>query len=153
MALTKWKPHQVELTDFDSVRKEVDRLFEKFCRRRPGSWERRLEDFGKPFIESRVDIQDTPSEFILRLHVPQVSRDEIEISVTERSVTIKEARKRLLEAKGHTETQLRVLQRVIPLPGPVDPDKATACLRQGELVIVLPKAQEARAKSLRVEVE
>ncbi len=157
MALIRWEPKSQELEPFRSLRQEVDRIFDDFFRgwSRPwtSGWLTPMEGGFTP----SVDLKETDKEFVLTAEVPGVSKDELDVTITEDSVTLRGERRQEKEEKNenyhYRETTYGAFQRVIPLPGEVVAEKAKAKLKDGVLTLVLPKAQPSKAKGVQVKID
>ncbi|TAK04299.1 Hsp20/alpha crystallin family protein [Patescibacteria group bacterium] len=96
-----------------------------------------------------VDVLETPRTLVIRSAIAGLAADELDVNVTEDSVTIRGSRSH--GHVDHPEALVHVQEcfwgsfsRSVMLPCAVRPDEADASLRNGILTITLPKA-EARA--------
>ena len=83
--LTLWKPFR-EFTparEFDKFRREVDRLWDSFFETRPARVEEREE--WLPVLE----LAETENEFVVRAEIPGMDPKEIDISLSDGTLTIK----------------------------------------------------------------
>jgi HSP20 family protein len=138
---------------------EMDRLFDEFFSRgclRPFRWER-LSDLSLPF-EGRVpkiDVIDRDDEIVVRAEVPGVSKENIEISVTGNSFTIKGQTKREEKEEKGDYYRSEVLQgsfsRTVTLPADVNEAAAKAQLKDGILEVTLPKAEKSKKRAITIE--
>ena len=139
---------------------EMDRLFEGVMPRgwmRPFRWE--WPSGGEmPFAGGkfpRVDIIDRDEEIMVRAEVPGVDKKDLEVSVTDNSVCIKgSTRHEEKEEKGEYFRSERVtgsFSRTLALPGAVDSAKAKASFNNGVLELALPKIEESKRHSIKVE--
>ncbi len=129
--------------------RELDRLFDGLLARdwlHPGRWDR-LE----PRMP-RVDVLDRDTEVVLRAEIPGMERDDLEVSVSDRTVTIKgESRKESEQEQGEyyrCEISRGSVLRTVELPCDIDADKAQASFRNGVLELTLPKAKGAHRRRL-----
>lgn len=96
-------------------------------------------DTRKPLM----DIKDTGKELVIEAEMPGISKENIDIQLTERSIEICGEVK--TEEEGEEEGYYRqersysTCYRRIPLPAEVIPNKADATLEDGILQITLPK--------------
>jgi HSP20 family protein len=143
-ALTRWRPPRAPARRGE--------LFEDFFR----------EFFGPPemeagAIEPAVEVAESDGEVTVKLEVPGVPKDQIEVSVTENEVTVRgETRKETEEKKKdyhRQEIRYGAFQRTVSLPAEVDAAKAAAELKDGILRITLPKAAHAKARRVDVSVK
>ena len=162
MALIKWEPRARELEPFRNLREEVDRLFEDFFRDWPRPWGGWMSPFrGSAAVEAgfspSVDLKETENEFQVTAQVPGFNKENLEVTITENSVTLKGERKEEKEKKGETfhyrEVSQGSFQRVIPLPSEVVSDKAKAELKDGVLSLTLPKTEPSKRKALKIKID
>ncbi|MDY6829800.1 MAG: Hsp20/alpha crystallin family protein [Pseudomonadota bacterium] len=136
---------------------EMERLFDDFFAPnwlRPGN---RRWPFSSEAAEGRmpaVDVVDRDSEIVVTAEVPGVKKDNLEVSVTDSSVSIR--------GKSHSESQLGEgeyvrreistgsFARTVSLPGEVDVDAAKAEFADGVLTLTLPKAERAKRRTISV---
>lgn len=156
MALVKWEPRR-EPSPFRSLREEVDRVFEEFFRGWPGPWAYGAPAGPGPAAAPSVDLKETEHDLVLTAEVPGVTKDELSVTITEDSVTLKGERRRETESRQgdyhYRETTRGSFQRVIPLPVEIVSEKAQARLKDGVLTLTLPKAGRSRTRAIRIEVE
>ncbi len=104
-----------------------------------------------------VDVYQTPEEIVVQSAVAGVEPEDLEINITNESVTIKGKR----EKKEKIEESDYIYQecfwgkfsRSIILPQEVDPEKSTATLKNGILTIKMPKLNRQKAKKLRIKID
>ncbi|MGB5177374.1 MAG: Hsp20/alpha crystallin family protein [Gammaproteobacteria bacterium] len=126
--------------------------FQPFHLTRP-SW----ADLPMPFEGKtpRVDVIDREDEIIVKAEVPGVEKKDLDISVTENSVSIKgSTRHEEKEEKGdyyHCEISSGSFSRVLPLPAEVDAEKARSKFRDGVLELTLPKVKKAKRHTVKVD--
>ena len=79
-------------------------------------------------------------------------KEEIEISLHDKTLTISGERKREESSEQGflTERFYGKFQRSLTLPAAVDPDKVKATYKDALLQVVLPKAEEAKPKQIEV---
>jgi HSP20 family protein len=149
---------------------EMDRVFEDFMtnfddffwspfspRRRRHAllpWRTGAITYREPYI----DIIDTGKEFKLSAELPGVSKDNIDITVTEDTIEL--SAKAVKEEKEEKEGYLRQergyseFYRKLILPEEVLPDNADAKLEHGVLEITLPKKEPtAEPKKRKLEIK
>jgi HSP20 family protein len=140
---------------------EMERTFERLL---PRGWLRpwRLEwpGLGEPMPfeirAPRIDLLDQEDEFYLRAEVPGVKKEDLDVSVTEDTVTIRagvhhEAEE---ERKGeylHREMTYGGFSRTLPLPVAVDVDHCKVMYKDGILEIRLPKIEGAKPRRIAIE--
>lgn len=101
-----------------------------------------------------LDVYQDKNEIIIRSAIAGVSVDNIDISVTTDSVTIKGTRQKEKSVKSSDyyfqELYWGAFSRKVILPEDIDPDKAKASMKNGILTIRLPKLAMAKSKKLSV---
>jgi len=137
---------------------EMERWFERTGRgswMSPGFWE------GPPHLESlavfrsaapKVDIIDRDAEIVVRAELPGVAKEDMDVSVTDNSVTLKAHTSH--EEKGEyyrREMRYGEYLRTIALPHSVDGEEAKATFNDGVLELTLPKAGRISRKKVEVE--
>jgi len=145
MALMKWEPSEGLAT----LQREVNRLFESFFDGSP--WRA-----GEAMTAPAVEVADTKEAVVVKVQVPGVSKEQIQIAVSEGALTIKGETKE--EEKKEEKNYIRrefhygAFTRTIPLPAGAQAEKATAQLKDGVLEITIPKSEEARVKEIPISV-
>jgi HSP20 family protein len=131
---------------FAALRREMNDLFEGFF---PSSGE-----VGSGPFMPRVDVREMDGEIRVSAELPGIDEKDLEISVDGDMLTIKGEKKAEKEEKGEEfyrlERSYGSFRRSVPLPCPVAVDKATASAAKGVLTIVMPKAAEAKKKTIAV---
>jgi len=102
-----------------------------------------------PVLETRwmptVDFSETEKEFIARLEVPGIARDDLEVNVEGRMLTISGHRTFEKEEKGEEffwrERERGRFVRTVQLPAAVDYTKVAAMCQDGVLTVRMPKAE------------
>jgi HSP20 family protein len=147
MSIVRWEP----FTDMLSLREAMDRLFEESVVR-PGS--RLMTPHGGDLA---LDVYETPDEIVVTAALPGVQPEEVDITITGDVLTIKGETKS--ETKVEKANYLRqerrygVFARTIALQAPIQADKADAKFKDGVLTLSIPKADEAKPKSIRVKTD
>lgn len=100
-----------------------------------------------------VDLYETDDEIVVEASLPGVKPDELQVSVTGDTLTVKGETKAEHEEEPNyyrKERRYGSFQRVLTLPVEVDSDKAHATFENGVLNLRLPKKPEARSKTIEV---
>ncbi|MBI2851597.1 MAG: Hsp20/alpha crystallin family protein [Chloroflexi bacterium] len=105
----------------------------------------------------RFDLFEIKDDLVLKADLPGLRKEDIDISLENDCVTIKGERK-IEEFPADTkyyscERSFGSFTREVCLPVPVDADKISATFDNGVLEIKLPKAEEARAKRIEIQVK
>ena len=97
--------------------------------------------------EPKVDIIQNETEIVVKADVPGVKKEDINVMVTEDTITLRGEVKSDFEDKKdnyfHSERFYGTYSRTLPLPALVDSDKASAKFAEGVLTITIPKATKS----------
>jgi HSP20 family protein len=104
-----------------------------------------------------VDIFQTGEhELVLKAEVPDLSREDIDINIENFVLTIKGEKKASTDVKDeqyhHVERRYGSFSRSFKLPQTVDPNKVSAEYKNGVLTVKLPLREEAKPRSIKVDV-
>lgn len=141
---------------------EMERLYESVFPRgwlRPSEWEwPSLEKMRPAFARKMpvVDVIDHENEIILRAEVPGVRKDDLNLSISNTSVTL----------HGHTESESTEekrdyycheisrgeFTRTVPLPAAVDVEATRASLTDGVLQVIMPKVESAKRRPVHIDI-
>ena len=103
-----------------------------------------------------LDLYQTNDEFVATLELPGMRKEEIEISLHDGTLTISGERKSEVKNSEQVERSERYVgkfRRSISLPARVDVNKVSASYRDGILSVTLPKAEDAKPKQIKVNVD
>jgi HSP20 family protein len=115
------------------------------------------EIFEEAEGELAIDVYQTPSAFIVESTIAGVKPEDIDISLTPESITVKGSR--IKEEKIKTEDYIHQecfwgkFSRSVILPQEIDPDRTQASIKNGVLKITLPKVNKAKSKKIKVRFE
>jgi HSP20 family protein len=101
-----------------------------------------------------MNIFDTNEDIVLVAELPGVGKEDIHLSVDDGLLTISGERKMAATPDKaqwlRNEIRTGEFSRVIELPRQVNPDKITAELSNGILRVILPKAEEAKPREVKI---
>jgi HSP20 family protein len=149
--LIPWRRSEVrntnEMQPVSHMRWDWDRLFDRI-----------LDDRLVPSAHSTsgwpLDVSGSEEQIRVRVEVPGVMPDDIDISLTGDVLTV--SGKKVEEDDSdastlyYTERGFGAFQRAITLPCAVDPDKVSAEHRNGVVTITLQKSEAVRPKRIKV---
>src|SRR3954470_6914363 len=145
MRITRWTPYN----DFDSLQSTLNRVFQDFNR---GSDE--LTTSGS-FVPA-VDIYEDQNGITLKMEVPGVSEQDINISLENNTLTVSGERKFEKNEKEENfhriERRYGAFTRSFTLPNTVDAEEVNAGYENGILSIQLAKKAEAKPKQIKIGV-
>jgi HSP20 family protein len=153
--LMPWRP----FTEMARWEREMERMFEDFFGRRlrPFSDERWWPErsFGIP--APAVDLYEEKDEIVAKADLPGMTKDDIQVNLTDSLLTIKGEKKKEEEVKEkdyyRSERAYGTFTRSLALPTEVNAEKVRATFKNGVLEIHLPKTEEAKKKEIKVKVE
>ena len=104
-----------------------------------------------------VDIyQNGEHELVLKAELPDMTREDIDITVDKGTLTIKGEKKLSSEVKEEQfhriERRYGTFSRSFSLPSTVDPSRVSAEYKNGVLTVKLPLREEAKPRSIKVDV-
>ncbi len=111
----------------------------------------------QPEGQLTVDVCQTPDDIIVESPIAGVRPEDIDINVTEDSVSIKGSRMHESAESGrdylYQECYWGRFARSIILPEEVDPESADVTFKNGVLTIRLPKVNRKKTKKLKIRVD
>jgi HSP20 family protein len=143
--LTRWDP----VREMAGMRDEMGRIFDDFFSRSPISYE------GYGTME--LDMMQTEDDVVVKASMPGVKPDDIDISVSGDTLTIRgetKSEEEVKKADYHLhEIRQGSFARSVLLPCPVVSDKAKAEFENGILKLTLPKAEEVKPKTITIKAK
>lgn len=141
---------------------EIERLYEELLPRgwfHPPQLDWLPARKWAPLLSHRlpaVDIVDDGNEIIVRAEVPGVCKEDLGVTVSEHTLTIKGRTEHQEEDKREDyyrhELSYGGFARTLELPTAVDGAKVKANMKNGILEIRLPKAEPAKARDVEIEI-
>jgi len=152
-------------TPFESLRREIDRLFDDFH-----AFDFRLPStrslFGRelPSLRSAdwpvapaMDLVEKDKEYEITAELPGIDEKNVEIKLSNHTLTIKGEKKEEKEEKDKdyylSERRYGSFQRSFQVPEGVDADKIDASFTKGVLTVKLPKTAEAQKAEKKITVK
>jgi len=140
---------------FYSLQREMNSLFDNFFR----GYDLAPRSFagGTGIFSPSIDIKENDKEFIIKAELPGVEEKDIDVTVTNDSVTIKGEKKEEKEDKDknyyYMERSYGFFSRVIPLEAEIEANKTEASFKNGILNIKILKNQGAKVKGTKIPVK
>ncbi|MGD0174755.1 MAG: Hsp20/alpha crystallin family protein [Anaerolineales bacterium] len=142
--LIRWDP----IRELDGMHDVMDRLVEESLSR---PLARTLWDITS---EPSMDLYQTDAAVVVKMGLPGVKPDDIQVSVANGVLNIRGELKEEKEEKERIyhlrERRFGSFSRSVTLPSNVSAEKADAQFENGILTLTLPKAEEAKAKMITV---
>lgn len=145
MTLVRWNP----FSEISSLQREMNRLFETFGDE--------YAPLGKGDFMPAAEIKELDGAIDLKVEVPGMAPEDIDIQVTAEAVTISGERKTetKTEENGVTRSEFRYgsFRRVVPLPSRIQNNNVEANYKDGILTLHLPKLEEEQNKVVKVSLK
>jgi HSP20 family protein len=107
-----------------------------------GSW--------SPFL----DVYETPDSFVVKVDLPGMSSDDVEVTLDQNLLTIRGERKSEEEVKEENfhriERRYGSFERTVSLPAQVNPDGIQANFTDGVLEVIVPKSEQAKPHKIKI---
>jgi HSP20 family protein len=143
MAIQRFEP----LREMISLRDAMNSLFQE-------SFVRPVNLMGDGAMMLPLDIAENENEFIVKASMPGVKPEDVQITAHGDTLTIRGTVKEEQEKKDEhyylRERRVGEFLRTVSLSTPISADKAQAHFENGVLTLILPKAEEAKPKQIKV---
>jgi len=104
-----------------------------------------------------VDIYETDNSLVLKADLPGVDPKDVEIRIENGVLYLKGERKFEKEEKKENyhriERSYGAFTRSFALPNSIDADHVTAEYKGGQLILTMPKREEAKPKAIKINVK
>jgi HSP20 family protein len=144
MTIIRYNPWQ----EMNAIQRQLDRIFNDTMIPTPLT---ELANFTKV---PAAELTETETALVLKLEVPGINSEDLDIQVTNKSVRVSGERKpeTLDKIKGKTYSEFHYgkFERVIPLPIKIQNTKVTAEYKDGIVYLTLPKAETEQNKVVKV---
>lgn len=144
MAIVRWEPFRNVFT----AQREFDRLFR-------GALAGQEEDSTRTWAPP-VDIYENGDNLMLKAELPGINPNDVEVRVEDNTLYLKGERKFENEVKEQNyhrvERSYGTFARTFSLPNSVDADKVAANYQDGVLTLTMPKREEAKPKTIKINV-
>ncbi|MEH1912555.1 MAG: Hsp20/alpha crystallin family protein [Nostoc sp.] len=148
MAFIRWEP----LREMEILRRQMDQLFSELTAAERGNSE--ISPSPRTAWVPAVELSDNGSELLLRVEIPGVEGKDLDVQVTQDAVSIagehRYEKHSQSNAKVHSEFRYGNFTRVIALPTKVQNQQVKADLKDGILILTLPKLEQEQSKVFKV---
>jgi len=145
MVYVKWEPFR----DLMAMQDRMTRLFDETLSRIL------KEEVPQRVWSPPVDIYEREDEVVLKVDLPEMNQNEIEIKIEEDTLIIQGERKFIKDPSSMNYLQIErpygTFQRTFAVPRMIDRERIKAAYKDGVLQVVLPKRREAHPKQIVVE--
>jgi HSP20 family protein len=147
MAIVRWEPYR----DLRTTQREFDRLFKEAFSPMFGEGELSTRTWAPP-----VDIYENENNIVLKADLPGVDPKDVEVRVEDSTLYLKGERKFEKETKEENyhrvERSYGSFARSFSLPNSINAEKVKAEYKDGLLTLTLPKREEAKPKTIKIDV-
>ena len=153
MALVRWSPVRWDpFGEFSTLQERMNRLFEDLI---PAT-RKSEEELNTGTFYPSVDIYEGEKDITLKAELPGIDKKDVHVEINDGVITLRGERKIEKENKKENyhrvERSYGIFNRSFTLPTTVDPGKVKANYKDGVLSVTLPRKEEAKPKSIPVEV-
>jgi HSP20 family protein len=152
MTMTRFVPFRAGLSDVAVLQNRLNSIFNDFAR--PES--EATESLATGNFVPAVDVYEDDKKLVLKLEVPGIRQEDLDVRVEGRTLTIKGERK--FEAEEKEENFRRIERRFgsfvrsFTLPATINTEDVNAATEHGVLCITLSKKPEATPKQIQIKV-
>jgi HSP20 family protein len=147
MAIVRWEPFR----DLMTTQREFDRLFKEAFNPFFGENDLSTRTWAPP-----VDIFEDENDIVLKAELPGVDPKDVEVKVEDNTLYLKGERKFEKEVKEENyhrvERSYGSFARSFSLPNSINAEKVKAEYKDGLLTLTLPKREEAKPKTIKIDV-
>ncbi len=147
MAIVRWEPFR----DLVSTQDRLNRLFNETFSRAFGE-----EPGAAGTWTPAVDIYENDNNLVLKAELPGVDPKDVEVRVEDNTLYLKGERRFEKEVKEEhyhrIERAYGSFTRSFALPGSVSAEKVDAQYKDGVLTVTMPKREEAKPKTIKINV-
>jgi HSP20 family protein len=150
-ALTRWNPFR----EMDDMQRRMSSLLELNPFRR-NALTTDEENISVPEWAPLVDIAEDGKEYLIKVELPEVHKDDVKVTVEGGTLTIAGERKAEQEEKGRKfhriERYYGRFERSFSIPDDAEMNNVKAEFKDGVLRVSLAKSEKARPKQVEVKV-
>ncbi|MBW2095650.1 MAG: Hsp20/alpha crystallin family protein [Deltaproteobacteria bacterium] len=137
--------------EMDKMRRDVERLFDRMWMEFGSTLSSGLTTLGPS-----LDISETEETVVVRVELPGVDPNDVQISVTDRTLHLRGEKKVERVRSGvhfhRVERRFGSFSRTVELPCPVEVEEIEATYEKGVLMIVMPKRRDRNGSGVKVKV-
>jgi HSP20 family protein len=152
MTITRFAPFRSPLSDVALLQNRLNSIFQDF------SWPTsQNESLATGNFVPAVDIYEDVHKVVVKIEVPGVKQEDLDVRLENQTLTIKGERKFESEEKEENfhriERRYGSFVRSFAVPQTVDTDGVTAKYDAGVLTVALNKKAEAKPKQVKIGIE
>jgi len=148
MRITKWQPYSDLASMYDRWNRFLgEDLMDETSKNgiTPSAW--------RPM----TDIYETKESYVFKVELPGFKKEDVKVEFSGDTLTLRGERKQEEETKNENlhrlERSYGLFERSFTIPKNVDAKKIEASLKDGILVLSIPKVEEAQTKAIPITVK
>ena len=149
--LTRWNPFK----EMDDLQRRLASVFDLAPYRR-GSLTTEQENMSVPEWAPAVDILEDEKEYLIKVELPEVAKEDVKVTVESGTLTISGERKAEKEEKNRkyhrVERFYGRFERNFSMPDDAEANKVNAEYKDGVLRVHLAKSEKTLPKQIEVKV-
>ncbi|MEO1132546.1 MAG: Hsp20/alpha crystallin family protein [Cyanobacteria bacterium J06639_1] len=157
MSIVRWRPFESlgrpfgwdPFHELDAMREDMNRMFERWAPEDGG--------MGELAFMPSAELEEKDDSVVLKLEVPGMEAEDIDIEVTDDVVTIRGERKSESETEENgmkrSEFSYGKFERMVRLPSKVNGTDVEATYDSGILTLAMPKVEDEKPKVVNISVK
>jgi len=145
MTLVKWEPFRDLMAMQDRMTRLIDETLSRI-------WK---EEVTRGVWSPPADILERGNEVVLKIDLPEVSQNEIDIRVEENTLIIQGERRFIKDTPDENYIQIErpygTFRRTFSIPRTIDHEGIKASCKDGVLRVILPRKPETQPKQIVIE--
>jgi HSP20 family protein len=151
--MTRFVPFRSPLDGVAVLQNRLNSIFNDFA---SSNGELQNESLSAGNFIPPVDIYEDANRLVLKLEVPGIPQDDLQINLENQTLTVKGERKLVKDEKEENfhriERRYGSFVRSFTLPATIETESAQANYENGVLSITLQKKEAAKPKQLKIEI-
>ena len=148
MKVVKWQPY----SDLVNIYDRLNRFFGEDFFDEPSK-----NALNPSVWRPMTDIYETKESYVFKVELPGFKKEDISVEFSGDTLTLRGERKQEEESKNESchrlERSYGMFERSFTVPKNVDAKKIDASLKDGILVLTIPKVEEAKTKAIPITVK
>ena len=145
MTVVKWEPFRDLMAMQDRMTRLIDETLSRI-------WK---EEVTRGVWSPPVDILERENEVVLKIDLPEVNQNEIDIRVEENTLIIQGERRFIKDTPDENYIQIErpygTFRRTFSIPKTIDHEGIKASYKDGVLRVILPRKSETQPKQIVIE--
>jgi HSP20 family protein len=151
--MTRFVPFRSPLEGVAVLQNRLNSIFNDFAN---ATGELQNESLSAGNFIPPVDIYEDANRLVLKLEVPGIPQEDLQINLENQTLTVKGERKFVKDEKEENfhriERRYGSFVRTFTLPSTIETESAQASYENGVLAITLPKKEAAKPKQVKIEI-